>query len=171
MTNYFSKNKRFYTQIIDQFEKTLKDNLKENDKEENNLKNNKKNILVSLYSFRKILKENLKIFDTENKKESIINKDIIKLFKDNFSKYKIIESEILSKLKKNEKREKKEKKEKELSKELDEHKNNMKIFIDFLMDIIHNLFPEVDYFDLLKEISLDNPIEESDKQIFYDYNN
>ena len=47
----------------------------------------------------------------------------------------------------------------------------MKIFIDFLMDIIHNLFPEVDYFDLLKEISLDNPIEESDKQIFYDYNN
>ena len=169
VTNYFSKNKRFYTQIIDQFEKTLKDNLKENDKEENNLKNNKKNILVSLYSFRKILKENLKIFDTENKKESIINKDIIKLFKDNFSKYKIIESEILSKLKKNEKREKKEKKEKELSKELDEHKNNMKIFIDFLMDIIHNLFPEVDYFDLLKEISLDNPIEESDKQIFYDY--
>ena len=45
----------------------------------------------------------------------------------------------------------------------------MKIFIDYLFEIIRFIFPNQDHFNLFKEISFDNPVVDSDKQLFYDY--
>ena len=141
VTNYFSREAKFYNQISGNFKKNFR---------------NKENIIITLYTLQKILLKQKNIDDY--KELELID---AQLFKKNFSEYKRKESEKLEELKKG-------KKELYL-KELDNHNNNMKIFIDYLFEIIRFIFPNQDHFNLFKEISFDNPVVDSDKQLFYDY--
>ena len=49
------------------------------------------------------------------------------------------------------------------------HENNMKYRMLFLINIIPKLYPNFDFFSLMKEICLVDPIFESDKSFFYDF--
>ena len=137
---YFSRGENFYKQITKQFIQHLKKEGK-----------TPQNILIVFSAFHNILEDQKEI---PNIKEIISQDEFTELFKKNFSSYK--EYEQKKDLKNN-------------SQELIEHKNNMKIFIDFLMEIFPKLFKNQDYINLLKEISLDSNIHETDQQIFYDY--
>ena len=142
---YFSKEKAFSSQIFEQFKQKLK---------------NKKNIFITLSALKKILSEKENLSKCK-KIKTYDEKEFIELFKENFSYYKETESKKIEELK--------DDIEEDLKAELEKHKNNMEIFINFLMEIIPVLCPDQDYFNLLKEISLDKPVAETDQQIFYDY--
>ena len=140
---YFSKDKEFASQIYNQFKQKL---------------NEKKNILITLSALQKILSEKKNLSYCQ---KLIDEEEFIELFKENFSYYKEIETKKIEQLKDDIKE--------DLMNELKEHKKNITIFIEFLMEIIRVLCPKQDYFNLLKEISLDKPVTEADQQIFYDY--
>ena len=133
----FNKGKKFQSAIIKKYFINLKE------------KKNIENIIFSFESFGKILKE-------YNKSEN--NKSLSELIND------IIKNEEIDKIKIFEDKFKEYKRQcKDLNPE--EHEKNLKIIIDFIMDIIPMIEVKSDYFGLLKEICLDESNNESDKTI------
>ena len=137
MIECFNKGKKFQSAIIKKYFINLKE------------KKNIENIIFSFESFGKILKE-------YNKSEN--NKSLSELIND------IIKNEEIDKIKIFEDKFKEYKRQcKDLNPE--EHEKNLKIIIDFIMDIIPMIEVKSDYFGLLKEICLDESNNESDKTI------
>ena len=141
---------------------------------EGNLKQNK-NVLIVLFLLEKIIEKNKKKIKTEKINEIndekdfigneiynlIENNKLLYLFKDNFESYKKRAKEAI----KNDKN----LKEKNLMIDGNNHENNMKYRIIFLIKIIPMLYPKFDFFTVMKEICLVDPIFESDKSFFYDF--
>jgi len=152
---YFSFGEKFYVQIIQLCINNLVDATKEK---------NKDKILNAISSFHKILENQKMISDIfqnifDKNKIIIDGKDLneelfIKIFNNSFTKYK----EIVKG--KNFKEEEKEK-----------ETENIKIFIDFLMKILPDICKNKDYeyIDLLIQMSLNDPLDEANTKIFYDY--
>ena len=140
---------------------------------EGNLKGNK-NVLIVLFLLEKIIETNKKKIRIEKINEInlendfinheiyrlIDNNNLLSLFKNDFEAYKTKAKEVIKDNKMNEKN---------LMIDGYNHENNMKYRIIFLIKIIPILFPKFDFFSLLKEICLVNPIFESDKLLFYDF--
>ena len=184
VTKYFSFGENFYIQIIQQYINNLNDASKG--------KKCKENILIIIASFHKILekqKDISKIFQNlfKNKKISfdgkfLDEKNFMLLFENTFERYKELVKKQIS-----------NKNENENENEINERKNNIKIFIDFLMKILPDIFKKqdnaeenigdgsndnskensknniVDYIKLLKKMTLDEPIDSTNVQLFYDY--
>lgn len=91
----------------------------------------------------------------------IENNKLLYLFKDNLESYKKRAKEAI----KNDNN----LREKNLMIDGNNHENNMKYRIIFLIKIIPMLYPKFDFFTVMKEICLVDPIFESDKTFFYDF--
>ena len=135
------------------------------------LKENKK-VLIVLFLLEKIIEKNKKKIHIKNSKENLetdfISREITKVidndkllifFNENFESYKKRAKEAVKDDKTNHKN---------LMIDENSHENNMKYRINFLIKIIPILYPMFDFFSLMKEICLVNPIFESDKSFFYD---
>ena len=159
LVNLFSKNKKCCQMIIDICENSLKKN---------------KNVLPIFFLLDKIIEHNKNHIyinsdnNNENNDNDFINKSIhnlidndklLNLFKDNTLLYKKQAKEIV----------KENKNEKNLIVEGYTHEDNMKNRILFLIKIIPILYPKFDFFKLLKEICLQDPVFQSDKLLFYDF--
>ena len=158
--NFFEKDEICCKRIIDICEGNLKQN---------------KNVLIVLFMLEKIIEKNKKKIKTEKINEIndekdfigneiynlIENNKLLYLFKDNFESYKKRAKEAI----KNDKN----LKEKDLMIDGNNHENNMKYRIIFLIKIIPMLYPKFDFFTVMKEICLVDPIFESDKSFFYDF--
>jgi hypothetical protein len=153
----------FYNEIIEEFYQALKIEEKDNKEKKKSIEN----ILIPLSSFQKILL-NKKGEMPKLKDLKLMNeKDFIDLFKKNFSIYKELEIKKLDDIKSN-KAQSEEEKEKKKEEELKKHKNNMEIFINFLINVIPILYPKEHYIDYLIDLSQSKLVEENDKQLFYD---
>ena len=159
LANFFEKDEICCKKIINICEGNLKEN---------------KNVLIVLFLFEAIIKKNIKKIHLEIVNEINMENDFISneiyhlidnnkllfLFKDNFDSYKQRAKEMIKDNKMNEKN---------LMIDGYSHEYNMKVRIDFLVEIIPILYPKFDFFSLMKEICLVNPIFESDKSFFYDF--
>ena len=156
--NLMAKNEKYYQFVIDICENNLKAN---------------KNILTTIFLIEEII-ERYKQFifpdnnnDTHNSFEFItklihklIDDDkLLNLFKENYLIYKKTAKE------------KTRENETEKTLKIDEytHEENMKSRIKFLIKFLPYLYPSFDFFELLKEICLNEPVFESDKLFLYDY--
>ena len=158
--NFFEKDEICCKRIIDICESNLKQN---------------KNVLIVLFLLEKIIEKNKKKIKTEkineiNDKKDFIgneiynlieNNKLLYLFKDNLESYKKRAKEAI----KNDNN----LREKNLMIDGNNHENNMKYRIIFLIKIIPMLYPKFDFFTVMKEICLVDPIFESDKTFFYDF--
>ena len=162
--NLFSKGEKYCNIMIDMCENNLKCY---------------KNVLAIYFLLEKIIekyKNNIIIENPNNliKEENtdnsndFINKAIHKiidyekllnLFKDNFLSYKKKAKENI----------KENQKEKDLIIDGYTHEENMKNRVLFLIKIIPILYPKFDFFELLKDICLHEPVFQSDKLFFYDF--
>ena len=159
---YFSFGEKFYIKIIQQYIDNICELIQGKKNNEN-----KDNILVIISSFHKILEkqDTSEVFQKlfKEQKISLGNKSLdeqsfIDLFEKIYSRYKkLVQAQIFNK------------KVDENENEINESKNNIKIFIDFLMKVLPDICQNQDYIDLLKKMSLDEPIDETNTQIFYDY--
>ena len=165
----------FIEKVVNLFSKAEKYSFIVIDSCENNLKANK-NVLAAFYVLEKIIeryKKNIKINSEDddngnNNNNDFINKSIHKLidndkllnlFKNNFLLYKKTAKESI----------KENKHQKNLIIEGYTHEDNMKNRVMFLIKIIPMLYPKLDFFELLKEICIHEPVYESDKYVFYDF--
>ena len=160
LINFFFKGEKYSQIEIDIFQNDLKLN---------------KNVLPIFYLLDKIVekyKKNIVINsennETINNNDDFINKSIHKLidndnllnlFKDNFLFYKDLAKEKAKSCKT----------EKDLIIDGFSHEDNMKFRVSFLIKSIHILYPKFEFFDLLKEICLNEPIFQSDKLFFYEF--
>ena len=158
--NFFEKDEICCKRIIDICESNLKQN---------------KNVLIVLFLLEKIIEKNKKKIKTEKINEIndekdfigneiynlIENNKLLYLFKDNLESYKKRAKEAI----KNDNN----LREKNLMIDGNNHENNMKYRIIFLIKIIPMLYPKFDFFTVMKEICLVDPIFESDKTFFYDF--
>ena len=142
---------------------------------EGNLEENK-NVLITFYLLGKIVEKiKKKMFGTEinnddtNDKEKEKEKDFIRK-----EINKLIENNKLLILFENSYEDYKQKAQKSnnLNKYLEidgySHNINMKYRIMFLIKVIPVLYPKFDFFSLLKKICLEEPIQDSDKLLFYE---
>ena len=157
--NLMAKREKYFQNVIDICE--------------NNLKSNK-NILTTLFLLDEII-ERFKNFilqpdknnDSKNNFEYITklihklidNEKLLNLFKENFLIYKKIAKE------------KAIENTNEKSLKIDDytHEENMKNRIKFLIKDLTFLYPKFDFFELLKEVCLHEPVFESDKLFLYDF--
>ena len=95
----------------------------------------------------------------EKWKKLIDNDKLLNLYKDNFLLYKKIAKESI----------KEGQKENNLIIDKYTHAENMKNRVLFLIQIIPILYPNFDFFELLKEICLHEPVFQSDKLFLYDF--
>ena len=145
---------------------------------ENKLKENKK-VLFVFFLLEKIIEKNKSKINNKKNNEINVEKDFISdeisnlvdnnklliLFKDNFESYKKRAKEAIN----NNIKDDKKINEKTLIIDDYNHESNMKYRILFLINIIPKLYPQFDFFSLMKEICLVDPIFESDKSFFYDF--
>ena len=158
LVNLFSKGEKYCHVIIDFCEKYLK--LSEN-------------VLQILFLIDRIIEKNKKNIKINSNDKNEINENdfinsyihklidddkLLNLFKDNFLLYK-----------KKAKENNENKNEKNLIINDYNHEENMINRISFLLKIIPFLYPKFDFFELLKEICLKDPIFQSDNILFYDY--
>ena len=155
LVNFFEKDEICCKRIIEICEGNLKEN---------------KNVLNILFLLEKIIEKNKNNINKEknneiNEEKEFISKEINKLidnnkllilFEDNFKAYKQRAKEAINN---------------SHSLLIDgyNHDSNMRYRIVFLIKIIPILYPKFDFFSLLKEICLVEPILESDKFYFYDF--
>ena len=139
---------------------------------ENNIKENK-NVINVFFLLEKILEKNKKKINIKNINENnletdLVSHEILKLVDNN--KLLILFNENFELYKKRAKEAIKDDKMSNKNVMIDgyNHENNMKYRINFLIKIIPMLYPKFDFFSLMKEICLVNPIFESDKTFFYD---
>ena len=137
---------------------------------ENDLKLNK-NVLPIYFVMDKIIEKykNNILADTEenNANNNFINRTI-KSLTDNNKLLNIFTENFIS-YKKKAKDDSKYKNEKSLIIDGFSHEDNMKYRVLFLIKVIPILYPKFYFFELLKEICLNNPVYQSDKLFFYDF--
>ena len=160
LVNLFFKGEKYAQIEIDIFENDLKKN---------------KNVLPIYFLLDKIVEKYRKniLINSENNKnrindsdyiyksiDKLINNDkLLKLFKDNIFFYKKMAKENT----------------KETSNQNNliidgfTHEENMKYRVLFLIKSIQTLYPKFDFFELLKNICINNPVFQSDKLFFYDF--
>ena len=155
LVNFFEKDEICCKRIIEICEGNLKEN---------------KNVLNILFLLEKIFEKNMKNINNEknneiNDEKDFISKEINKLiennkllilFEENFKSYKQRAKEAI-------------KNTQSLLIDGYNHDSNMRYRIIFLIKIIPILYPKFDFFSLLKEICLVDPILESDKFFFYEF--
>ena len=162
VVNFFGKDEICCKRIFDIFETKLKEN---------------KKVLFVFFLLEKIIEKNKTKIKNRNENEINEEKDFIRdeifnlvdndklliLFKDNFESYKKRAKEAINNIK--------DEKINEKNLIIDDynHENNMKYRMLFLINIIPKLYPKFDFFSLMKEICLVDPIFESDKSFFYDF--
>ena len=155
LVNFFEKDEICCKRIVEICEGNLKEN---------------KNVLNILFLLEKIIEKNKNNINKEknneiNEEKDFISKEINKLiddnkllilFEDNFKSYKQRAKEAI-------------KNSQSLLIDGYNHDSNMRYRIVFLIKIIPIIYPKFDFFSLLKEICLVEPILESDKFFFYDF--
>ena len=149
--NLIYKSENYCRVIIDIFEKNIKNN---------------NNILAFFFLLDKIIekyKNHINInsgnnIDFFNKEIHLLidNDRLLNFFKENFLSYK---KEAKESLRNN----------KEIKVDGYTHQENMNNRITFLIKTIPFLYPKFDFFELLKEICIKDPVLPSDKSIFYKY--
>ena len=145
-----SKGENLCKTIINIFEKNIKEN---------------NNILAFFFLFEKIIEKYKKNITTNSGNNDFINKHIhslidndrlLNFFKDNFLTYKKTAKETL-------------KNNSNINIDGYTHEENMNSRISFLIKSIPILYPKFDFFELLKEICLHDPVLPTDKSIFYKF--
>ena len=119
----------------------------------------KKNINISNETECQINQNNDKEFINEIIHKLIDEEKLLNLFKNSFLSYKNKAKEEI----------KENKNEKNLLIDGFNHEDNMKNRIIFLIEVIPFLYPDFDFFGLLKEICLNEPVLQTDKLFFYDF--
>ena len=119
----------------------------------------KKNIIISNETKYQINQNNDKEFINETIHKLIDEEKLLNLFKNSFLSYKNKAKESV----------KENKNEKNLIIDGFNHEDNMKNRIIFLIEVIPFLYPDFDFFGLLKEICINEPVLQTDKLFFYDF--
>ena len=117
----------------------------------------KKYINISNETDNQFNPNNNKEFINENIHKLIDDEKLLNLFKNNFLSYKNRAKEAV----------KENKNEKNFIIDRFNHEDNMKNRIIFLIEVIPFLYPNFDFFGLLKEICLNEPVLQTDKSFFY----
>ena len=118
----------------------------------------KKNINISNETDLQINQNNDKEFINKIIHKLIDEEKLLNLFKNNFLSYKNKAKEAI----------KENNNEKNLIIDGFKHEDNMKNRIIFLIEVIPFLYPNFDFFGLLKEICLNEPVFQEDKLFFYE---
>ena len=119
----------------------------------------KKNIIISNETEHQINQKNDKEFINETIHKLIDEEKLLNLFKNSFLSYKNKAKESV----------KENKNEKNLIIDGFNHEDNMKNRIIFLIEVIPFLYPDFDFFGLLKEICINELVLQTDKLFFYDF--